>query len=136
MRRMFADEHDTLGPPPRCWTFGLEEFSPESLWRGLFLIPMARGTVGDTLRIGGNDGIGARPMSKGAVLMYTLNETELWRQRRDELMKEAGEERLARRLRAERQKGTSRGKTPLLGRLWAAFRTVPEKEMGVADCKE
>lgn len=75
-------------------------------------------------------------MIKGAVLVYTLNETDLWRQRRDELIKEAERERLIRGLRAGNTKGGSRGRRSLLDRLRAAFQRMPEKEITVAECKE
>ena len=40
--------------------------------------------------------------------MYQLNEPDLWHQRHHELLREAENERLARRLRKERLQGSSR----------------------------
>lgn len=45
--------------------------------------------------------------------MYQLNEIEVWRQRREELLREAESERLARRLRPAR---AARIRNSLLGR--------------------
>jgi hypothetical protein len=40
--------------------------------------------------------------------MYQMNDLELWHQRRDELLRDAEGERLARRVRARHPKGASR----------------------------
>jgi hypothetical protein len=82
-------------------------------------------------------------MIRGAVIMYTMNETELWRQRRDELMREAEHQRLGRQQRMSRKGNASHGRRPLLARMRAAFRPVSEKEANleanveanVADCR-
>jgi hypothetical protein len=48
--------------------------------------------------------------------MYQMNEMELWNQRRRELVREAEEGRLVRRMRAERPKRAARFRSVLFGR--------------------
>ena len=49
--------------------------------------------------------------------MYQPNEIEMWRQHRDELVREAEGERLARQLRAARPSKIARIRNALLGRV-------------------
>jgi hypothetical protein len=48
--------------------------------------------------------------------MYQLNEFDLWRQRRHELLREVETDRLARRLRSSRPKKIGRVRSTLAGR--------------------
>jgi hypothetical protein len=48
--------------------------------------------------------------------MYQPNEIEMWRQHRDELVREAEDQRLARQLRAARPSKVARIRSALLGR--------------------
>lgn len=68
--------------------------------------------------------------------MFTMNETELWRRRRDELMREAEQQRLGRAQRASRAENASYVRRPLLARLRDALHVVPRKETDIADCRD
>lgn len=66
-------------------------------------------------------------MIKGAIFVFTLNETELWRQYRDRLIQEADKERLVRQLQAARSRGKTPAWGPLLVSLRAVFRKMTEE---------
>ncbi len=63
--------------------------------------------------------------------MYPLNEPEMQRIRREELMREAENARLARRLRAERAAGV---RSISLDRAMAALRAAFGRKARVGDC--
>lgn len=72
--------------------------------------------------------------------MYQMNDIEMWREHRNELLREAEERRLGRRLRAERPKRSSGIGSTLLGRIHSRIHTALWTALGkgviVRDCEE